>query len=360
MQPDSMGFLYPKVDSSRCVECGKCETVCSFSENYDISLNLPEPIAYGARQHDLQEVIRSRSGAVFAVLSDYILDNGGVVYGAGYAEHFRVVHKRAETKALRDEFRGSKYVQSDMNTVFRQVRQDLKNGRTVLFSGTPCQTSGLNSYVGKKLRKGLVLVDLICHGTPSPYVWRDYLAYQEKKYGVSARDVDFRDKVSFGWSAHRESIFLDNDRRINPDWYSKTFCKRIMFRPSCSICHFCNLRRPSDITLGDFWGWQKQDSDINKDDLGLNLVLVNTEMGKQCFEAIKDKLQIIPADKENYLQPNLIHPSVFHPSSKHFEKDYVKHGFTYVYNNPYAEHPLWKRALSKGKRLIIRILKINK
>lgn len=206
MQPDALGFLYPEVDADKCVECGLCEKVCAFNDKYDKSLNLPLPDAYAARHKDMNEIMKSRSGAAFVAISDYILEQGGVVYGAGYKDHFRVAHKRAITKEQRDEFRGSKYVQSDLSGVFRMVKQDLKDGYTVLFSGTPCQTSGLNSYVGKKLRDNLVLIDIVCHGVPGPYIWRDYLTYLEKKHNDTIVMVNFRDKSIFGWKAHRETF----------------------------------------------------------------------------------------------------------------------------------------------------------
>lgn len=206
MQPDAMGFLYPVVDKSKCTDCGLCEKVCSFNDDYDTSLNLLQPDAYAARHKDMNEVESSRSGAAFIAISDWILRQGGAVYGAGYTDHFRVVHKRATTKEERDEFKGSKYVQSDLTGIFRQVKKDLKNGMIVLFSGTPCQTSGLNSYVSKKLRENLYLVDIVCHGVPGPYLWRDYLTYLEKKQGDKIYWVNFRDKQEFGWTAHHETF----------------------------------------------------------------------------------------------------------------------------------------------------------
>lgn len=206
MVPDAMGFLYPKVDESKCVDCGLCEKVCAFNGNYDKSLNLPKPYAYAARHKNMNEIMKSRSGAAFVAISDFILEQGGIVYGAGYKDHFRVSHKRATTKEERDEFRGSKYVQSDLTGVFRMVKQDLKDGLIVLFSGTPCQTSGLNSYVGNILRKNLILVDIVCHGVPAPYLWRDYLAYLEEKQGDAITMVYFRDKERFGWKAHKETF----------------------------------------------------------------------------------------------------------------------------------------------------------
>ena len=327
MEPDALGFLYPKVDESKCVDCGLCEKVCAFNDNYDKSLNLPQPDAYAARHKDMDEIMKSRSGAAFAAISDYILENGGIVYGAGYKDHFRVAHKRATTKEKRDEIRGSKYVQSDLTGVFHMVKQDLKNGLTVLFSGTPCQTSGLNSYVGKKLRENLILVDIVCHGVPGPYLWRDYLAYLEKKQGSEICWVNFRDKQEYGWAAHKETFKFKGGGKMS---FTYLFYQHIMFRHSCGKCHFCNTTRPSDITLADFWGWENTDKDFNKDNKGVSLVLINTPKGRAIFEAVKDRLNTIPVDMKNAMQPNLKHPSLVHPDRMKFEEDYVKHGFKYV------------------------------
>lgn len=352
MKPDALGFLYPEVDTEKCTNCGLCEKVCSFNDNYDTSLNFKEPIAYGARHKDIDEVMKSRSGAVFVALSDYVLDNGGIVYGAGYTDHFRVIHKRAVTKEERDEFRGSKYVQSDMTTVFGQVKNDLKNGLTVLFSGTPCQTSGLNSYVGKGLRDRLILVDIVCHGVPSPFIWRDYLNYIEKTENTTIYIVNFRDKEQYGWSAHYETLKNGLNKIINKTaWYSKMFQQNIMFRQSCGNCHFCNTIRPSDITIADFWGWKKTDSVINKDERGLNLVLVNTKKGIDLFGSITEKLDVFDVTPDSYMQPNLQHPSVIHRKRMQFEKDYKKYGFEYVYKHKYYPYPLWKMIFLKLKKI---------
>lgn len=210
MQPDALGFLYPHVDSTKCVECGLCEKVCSFNDNEDSLTNRVNPQAWAARHRNINEVMKSRSGAAFVAISDYILEQGGVVYGAGYKDHFRVAHKRATTKEERDEFRGSKYVQSDLSGVFQMVKEDLRNGLMVLFSGTPCQTAGLNSFISRKLRENLVLVDIVCHGVPSPFIWRDYIAYLEKRSGRKISVVNFRDKEIYGWEDHRESFEFEN------------------------------------------------------------------------------------------------------------------------------------------------------
>lgn len=329
MKPDTLGFLYPKVDINKCTNCGLCEKVCSFKSNYDISLNLDKPEAYGARHKNINEVETSRSGAAFVAISDWILDQDGIVYGVGYQDHFRVAHKRAITKEQRDEFKGSKYVQSDLSNIYIQVKNDLRNGKKVLFSGTPCQTSGLNSYIGEKLKQNLYLIDIICHGVPSPYIWRDYITYYEKKYKRKIVSVDFRDKKEYGWCSHKETFILDNQEKINPKYnpYTDLFYKHIMLRQSCGICHFCNTIRPSDITIADFWGWEKTNPEFNKDDKGISLLLINTNKGKDLFNGINDKLYTFKAKLEDCLQPNLQQASTLNIHSLEFEKLYEKYGF---------------------------------
>lgn len=331
MQPDVLGFLYPIVDVSRCTDCGLCEKVCSFHPNYDKSLNLPTPDVYATRHKKIEEIENSRSGAMFVAVSDWILSQGGTVYGAGYTDHFRVVHKRAATSQERDEFRGSKYVQSDLNDVFLRVANDLKKGLVVLFTGTPCQTSGLRSFLGLKRisTARLYLVDLVCHGVPSPYYWRDYLAYIEKKKGKRVLAVNFRDKSKLGWVAHKESFRFD-DGVTYTYTYTYTFYQHIMFRRSCGKCHFTNFQRPSDLTIADFWGWEKVDTSFNADNKGVNLVLVNTAKGQELFNSVKNKINYIQTDITKCLQPNLQYPSEIHPLRESFEEDYQKHGFVYV------------------------------
>lgn len=357
MKPDSLGFLYPEVNSSFCTDCGLCEKVCSFHADYDISHNLPIPEAYAVRHKDMREIETSRSGALFIALSDWVLNQEGVVYGAGYSGHFHVVHKRATTRIERDEFKGSKYVQSDLGDIFSLVKNDLKTGKTVLFSGTPCQTAGLNAYIGKKLRENLYLVDIVCHGVPSPYIWRDYLSYTEKKAGKAAISVDFRDKSKFGWAAHKESVTFE-DYTVYSDYFSYLFCQCIMFRESCGTCHFSNLKRPSDITIADFWGWENTAPQFNTDNKGVSLGLINTEKGRNLFRQVCSDVNVVKADIENCLQPNLCHPSPIHRSRKKFEQDYARHGFLYIakkYGNMGWHYKLrvLRRKINTANRLLL-------
>ena len=331
MEPDTLGFKYPKVDLSKCIDCGLCEKVCAFNDNYDKSLNLKEPEIYAARHKDIHEIETSRSGAAFIAISDHILENGGIVYGVGYKDHFKVAHKRATTKKERNEFKGSKYVQSDLDGIFRQVKEDLKQGNTVLFSGTPCQTAGLNSYIGKKLRENLVLVDIVCHGVPSPYIWRDYLAYIEKKYKNEVVKFDFRDKSRIGWSGHIESFVLNNGKKYEMNTYTTIFYKHIMLRRSCGICYFTNIKRPSDITLADFWGWEKVSKDFNKDNKGVSLILLNSQKGLELYRNIKESLHSLHVDINQAMQRNLMHPTNINNRNNRFVQMYKRFGYTYVH-----------------------------
>ena len=328
MEPDTLGFLYPKVNLEKCTNCGLCEKVCAFNDNYDKSLNLEKPESYGARHKNINEVETSRSGAAFIAFSDWILEQNGVVYGVGYKDHLCVVHKRATTKKERNEFKGSKYVQSDLRGIFQQVKQDLKNNKIVLFTGTPCQTSGLNSYIGRKYRKNLFLIDIVCHGVPSPSIWKDYISYYEKKYKKTILSVNFRDK-KYGWDSHKETFILEDRIKVSPKYHpwSTLFCEKIMYRKSCGICHFCNIIRPSDITIADFWGWEKTMTKINLDNMGISLLLINTAKGKELFQNTKSELTTFRARLEDCLQPNLKFPTILNTQSSNFENQYQKYGF---------------------------------
>ena len=329
MVPDALGFVYPKVDKSKCVDCGLCEKVCSFHVGYNVKDNFQYPIAIGARHKNISEIEKSRSGATFVAVSDYILENGGIVYGVGYKEHFRICHKRATTREQRDEFRGSKYVQSDLKGIFPQIKQDLKDGYIVLFTGTPCQTSGLKSYIGKSLNKNLHLIDVVCHGVTSPFIWKDYLRFLEIKYNSTLTYVNFRDKQLYGWAEHRETFMFENtDRKVSPNF---SFYKNIFFRKSCGKCPFANLKRPSDITIADFWGWEKINSKFNSDNKGCSLVLLNTSKGKELFERIESQLNTISVDINSCLQPNMQHPTELSTERYRLERDYVRYGFSYIY-----------------------------
>lgn len=326
MKPDALGFKYPEVDMDRCTGCGLCEKVCVFAHPVDSG---KKPHAKAVRNRDVDSLMESRSGAVFPVLAADVLAHGGTVYGAAFDDAFSVRHRKAATMKEADAFRGSKYVQSDMEGVFAEVRKDLQEGRRVLFTGTPCQVHGLSSYIPDRLKEGLLLADIVCHGVPSPYVWRDYLEYQRKRLGGRITDVSFRDKKTFGWAAHKETYRV-GDSLYADSSFTHLFYRHIMLRPSCSVCPYSCLDRQSDITLADFWGWQKSVPGFNADDRGVSLVLMNSQKGLELMDRCMDAFDVRDVDIKDCLQPNLCRPSVPDKDSAKFADDYAGKGLEYV------------------------------
>lgn len=331
MQADDLGFLYPQIDDARCVDCGLCVKVCQFGADYARVGKWLEPEVFAVRLKDEEQLRRSQSGGAFYGMAIRMLERGGVVYGAGFTGHFHVAHKRVTTMQELEELRGSKYVQSDMRDVFPQVKADLRAGRPVLFSGTPCQVSGLQSYVGVKMQSQLYTVDLVCHGVPSPAVWHDYLDYVERKEGEPCTGVNFRDK-SFGWGSHEETFCFASGRKITRSTYRYLFYKHYMLRDSCFQCPYTNLKRCSDITVADFWGWPKVGNGQFDDNKGVSLVLVNSDKGKELLDEARSTFHLIKSNTTDCLQPQLQHPSLRNRLSCKFLSYYRKKDFAQVLN----------------------------
>lgn len=327
MQPDEEGFLYPYINQNLCMECGLCERVCPFQNGYDKSANLATPDAYAVKHKNLETRMNSRSGGMFTAVSDFVLDNDGVVYGVGFKEYFKVCHKRATTKRERNEFRGSKYVQSEMDDIYSQVKKDLREDKLVLFSGTPCQTAGLNAYLGGAQDK-LILCDIVCHGTPSPMIWNDYLSFMENKYNGTVIKVDFRNKKRFGWAAHRETLQI-NGKEFDSRIYTTLFYNHDALRPACFNCKYTNMKRPSDITLADFWGIDEAVVNFN-DDKGVSLIFINNEKARKIFKEVKGRLDYKVCTGKTFIHPNLKQPTQCPSSREQFWQDYHNNGFANI------------------------------
>lgn len=355
MQPDKLGFLYPSVNPTLCIDCGLCNKVCMFVKPRKEINDTSTIVAYAVQHKELEEVKTSRSGAVFIALSDWILRQSGVVYGVGYKTAFIVSHKRAETKIQRDEFKGSKYAQSSMGNIFRQVKDDLTQNRIVLFSGTPCQIDGLKSFLGKwASHHNLYLIDIVCHGVGSPAIWRDYITYLERSYKQQIVSLSFRDKDLFGWDGlHKESfIFTDGKKRT----FQYTYYSDIHLRQSCNVCPYANLARVSDITIGDFWGFERTCVNWEQAKQGISLAICSTDKGKFLFQEVTTALRYAEVKLEDIIQPNLLHPTPLHPDRDCFEQDYSLHGFRYI-QKKYGEIGL-KYHVSRFKRIVKRVFKL--
>ena len=333
MKPDVLGFTYPEVDMSACVDCGLCEKVCAFVKDCDASLPVDRSLTaevQAARHKDGSVVAASQSGGVFTALSDAVLSEGGVIYGAAYKGLDEVSHIRAESAQERNLLRGSKYVQSDMGQIFQSVREDLVNGRKVLFSGTPCQVAGLKSYIPERLHENLLLVDFICHGVPSPSVWKDYVEYMSRK-GNIVRAI-FRDKSVSGWKEHFDSFLYEDGKKRTGDTFRVLFYKNIILRHNCGNCPYNVTAHPADVTIGDFWGIAEVLPDMDSC-AGTSMVICNTEKGKLLMSRIRElELETVSLtyDFMSRKNPNLVRPANIYKDRMRFEEEYSRKGFLHV------------------------------
>lgn len=355
MEPDSAGFVYPKLDPNKCIGCMLCEKVCNFiPRSYYPDHDFPK--FYGARQKDLKEVVKSRSGGIFPAVAQKILKKNGCVYGVVLTDDFKVKHKRIISETGLDELRGSKYVQSNLTGVFRMVKEDLKQGRQVLFSGTPCQTATLLKFIPKTLHDQLFVVDIVCHGVPGPTYWKEYLRFLEKKQGKKIIRAIFRDKERTNWLRHQELFVFEGDSE--PTNVKYHFYNDILFRKSCNVCHFTNLNRPSDLTLADFWGYERTGTYLNDDKKGLSLILVNSVKGAKMFDEIKSELYWFETSKECAMQESLQHPVTRNPKADGFYRAFCRHGFGYAMMK-YGNVGIWAGTRRIFNAIIRRLKKLT-
>ena len=282
MQENEEGFLAPVIDESKCTNCGLCVKSCpSLNVQYN---NTDKPECYAAMADD-EIRMKSSSGGIFTLLAEYILDKGGYVCGAAFDDNWDVHHIIIDNKNDLDKLRGSKYVQSNTENCYKQIKKLLDEDKYVLFSGCPCQVAGLYSFLGKNYEK-LYTVDILCHGSPSRGVWQKYLNENFNKNEI--KKINFRDKNKIGWSCSHCTISMRNGKDIVTDDYTKLFHLSINLRKSCYDCNYSKKPRPADITLGDFWGISDHIKGLN-DGKGLSFVLINNDKGKFFFNEIADK-----------------------------------------------------------------------
>ena len=290
MQENSEGFLYPVVRKDSCINCELCENVCPILHPQRIEKPSYHE-AWGGTCKNEDILYNSSSGGLFTLLAQEILAQGGCVFGAAFSNDFeKVTHIMVTKPEDLGRLRGSKYLQSEMNTCYRQVKQELLSGRKVLFSGTPCQIAGLKGYLGKAY-DGLICVDVICHGTPSSKVWKTYLNHLERQLGGGVSSVSFRNKKQ-GW--HKFGLYLKNAdkvyyRDLYKDPYLRMFLNNTCLREACYQCVMKKQGSVSDITLGDFWGVENVAPKLYNN-RGVSLVLLHSEKGREVLYKVRPML----------------------------------------------------------------------
>lgn len=311
MQPDEEGFLCPRIDPSACVDCGLCAKACPILT--PPSRNPAQDQVYAAWATDISVRQSSSSGGLYSVFAAEMLRRDGLVNGVAFDNEFNAVHRVCGQKSELAPLRGSKYVQSDIRSAYKQAEDALKTGRPVLFTGTPCQVAGLKSFLGKDY-PALVTCDFVCHGVPSPEFFKAALKDQ---YGPVEREgSEFRFRNLVGWGLSPKLICADGkirSRRTGDDYYYMAFLKGLNYRSSCYSCPYASFARVADLTIGDFWGIPigfKVRHDMLTS--GCSLLLLNSSKGRDFVTAVADRIfmQKFQADvcRENH--------QLYHPSSR--------------------------------------------
>lgn len=296
MEMDNEGFLYPVVNTEECIECGLCDKICPILHKQKNEREIKE-IAYAVynTKNDIRK--NSTSGGFFTAISEKIIDLGGIVFGVVFDDNFKVKHTAIDKKEELYRFRGSKYVQSEINDTYIKIKRELENDRYVLFSGTPCQVYGLKAFLQKDYEK-LYTIDLICHGVPSPGLWEKYIKNKQDKGKISK--LYFREKT-YGFNSSTMSIYYENGKKYKKghetDEMLRLFFGGISLRPSCHECNFKGRDRISDFTIGDCFKVgeliEGEDSDI-----GTTLLVVHSKKAESLLPKIENiKYQEVNFDK---------------------------------------------------------------
>lgn len=328
---DEEGFLYPKVDRRNCIECGRCVSVCAVAAANREEYISGNAVAYAAYTKNEPLRLESSSGGVFSELAQAILSMDGVVFGAAFDEKFVVKHICVDRAEDLNKLRGSKYVQSETGETYLQTKEYLEQGRPVLYSGTPCQISGLLRFLGRPY-ENLYTQDIICHGVPSPKIWNQYVRFRQDKTQAGIKNISFRAKVC-GWRTFCMRVRFENGeeytKNLQQDLYMRSFLKDLSLRPSCYSCAFKTKHRTSDITLADFWGVEKVCPEMD-DDKGTSLVIVHSTKGQALFDRIKENLVSLRVDLDEAIRYNsaMTVSVAANPKREAFIREVNKKGFS--------------------------------
>lgn len=307
IRPNDEGFMTAYINKKICIECGVCKKRCP--QNRNDLLNQTARRTIGARLKDKQILYKSASGGAFAGLAQRVIKNGGIVYGVRYDNKLRAYHSKAETFKELIPLLSSKYVQSDTEHTYVEVKNNLENGRQVLYSGTGCQIAGLKSYLNKDF-PNLILVDLVCHGVTSPLLFAKYIDLLEHKHHAKIEEFNFRDKKN-GWGLGYRYRYIGKNKygTCQMSSYYKYFLDGNAYRECCYDCKYARTERCGDITIADYWGIEEFHPEFYSTE-GVSLILINTPKGNdiwentsESFQSIESKLEYAIVRNENLTKP---------------------------------------------------------
>lgn len=349
---DNEGFKHPVIDKDKCINCGLCKRKCPvLNKKENKSINE----CYVGYNKDNKEKEQASSGAIFSLIANYILENNGIVIGAAFDKNNKLKHIAVETKKDLNKLKGSKYLQSDLNNIFTYIKENVKE-RKVLFVGTPCQVAGLKSILNNP---NLLCVDIICHGVPSPKLFEKYIKELEEKNNDKLLNYNFRDK-STGWDTYSNTATFKNSKvkeLAKDNNYMKLFLSDIALRESCYNCNFKVGNKYSDVTLGDFWGVQNNYPEMyNKK--GVSAIIINTELGKEIFNTIKENIEYKECKLEEIIasNPSLKNSGTYPKNRTKFFNDMNEQSIDALCKKYIKKPSIIRRVLRKIKRIIKKIL----
>ena len=317
-------FKYPQIDKDICVNCGICEKVCPI----DKVLQTPTTQkAYAAVHKDYQVLAKSTRGGAFTAIADAVFAQDGIVYGVAMMDNMQVKHIRTSNKEEFAVLRSSKYLQSDTGNTYQMVEQDLKEGKTVLYSGTPCQIDGLRHFLGKPYER-LYTVDIVCHGVGSQAYFDKYLDFARKRYG-NIKTLRFRSKEYVGWSCGGVVVVTGSSDCLKKipyrdfdNYYYAYFLSGDIYRKSCYSCKYANMKRVGDFSLGDYWGVEKLHLPLNTFN-GCSLLVVNSDKATKFLSKIETmNIKETRVDEAISQNEQLKHPSRLPDSRKERIKEF--------------------------------------
>ena len=325
LKENNEGFKYPIVDKEKCIECGLCDKVCNYKNPHNFN-KTHKAFAVVNKNHDL--LLRSSSGGAFSAIAAEVLKTRGIVYGSRLYQNSLIVKHCRITKLEDLEYiLGSKYVQSDISEILPMVKDDVLNGEFVLFSGTPCQIDALNGYLGNKKYNNLITIEVICHGVPSAKMFADYISVIEKKKNVRVVDFSFRSKRRSLWKTLRGEVCIEEKGKkkvklLSPilSSYYNMFLRGEIFRDNCYECPYAKKERTGDITLGDYWGIEKNDSIYINIENGVSCLLINTNKAEDFINRLQVNWYLIDA---NYTDIAMNNKQLSEPTKRNVNREKI-------------------------------------
>lgn len=360
MKEDEEGFRYPIIDKEKCINCNLCEKVCPLKKEIQNKDLLKKTEFLAAYNKDDEILKKSSSGGIFWLLAEWIFENNGIVYGVIQEDTYNVKFSRAENKNEAEKIRGSKYLQAEVNDIYSLVKADLENSKLVLFSGTPCQVAALYKFLNKEY-SNLYTVDVVCHGVPSNAVYRKYIEFMEKQNNKKVTNIKWRDKVN-GWGPNRITLYFDDNTtkttisRENP--FQIGFLDNVYLRPSCYECKYAKLPRIADISLADFWGYDKELLK-NNNNKGLSIIVVSSNKGNTLLKNIEKNI-IYHEVEEEYVKSKSRHVYIHPIKNKrrtNFFEDFNKMSFDNLAKKYMKKTSVIKKIKISIKKIVKKVIK---